>query len=887
LRLRHKFTRPHPSHPIAAATTAAIAAGALLVGLIGAPAQAAETPEPDPTSAPAPTASPTDAPADDADRTTESPADAAVPDDSADAASGEQRAAATTAPVVLLDDDFSRDATAGWGQSDNGLTYSSWSSRTAVVSVDGEAAAIALAPGESAYLTPRAVSADDIRISADIRLTESGGRSYYAFTTRVQNDGSSYRVRVSTDASGRPQLSVVRSKGRIDTELKSVLLPMSLLGDSWVTFDASVTGTDAVVFEARLTPKGEKPGAPQLTATDRSSERLSSAGGFAVWGYSSSSAGGQTVLQLDSLTALVATTPLSGEVPTEPEQPPTEPEQPPTEPEQPPTEPEQPPTEPNTSTRGATTVGTASYPVPQGAVFVNGASTSGTQNGRAETPFRTVQAAVTASPAGSTIVIRGGEYHESVNVPFSKTLTIQAYPGEAVWFDGSTRVTSWSQSGSTWVSGGWKAEFSSDMLDGNASWFVDPKYPMANRPDMLFIDGVAQKQVASASQVVAGTFAVDYASDRLILGTNPAGHQVRVSDLPQALNVQSANSVLRGFGVRRYATSYDVLGTVRMHNVGTVLRDLVIEDNATIGLFVGNDRATVDNLTVRRNGLLGFSLTTAYNSTVTDSLFTDNNVERFNGSPVAGGIKVTRSRGVLMSNVDTSRNIGSGTWFDESCFDVKIVDVTSNGNTEIGIHAELSSQVTIARSQTFDNKEGIRIFDTENVLITNNDLGNNSRHDINLMQDERRQATHRVGRDPRVSGADPTVTWITRNISINNNVFAAGGPRAIFAHDTATGRAVDTWNLTIEGNLFSSSTGGPSMVTWGGSGDSYETFQTPQALAAAKNRTWVNAMTTRPEPFASMTDEIEANASVAVPLSSRVATLLGLAAGAEFLGSGR
>ena len=518
---------------------------------------------------------------------------------------------------------------------------------------------------------------------------------------------------------------------------------------------------------------------------------------------------------------------------------------------------------------------------------MNGSATSSTQNGRAETPFRTVQAAVSASPAGSTIVIRGGEYHESVNVPFSKTLTIQAYPGEAVWFDGSKRVTSWSQSGSTWVSAGWTAEFSSDMLNGNASWFVDPKYPTANRPDMLFIDGVAQRQVASASQVVAGTFAVDYSSDRLILGTNPAGREVRVSDLPQALNVQSANSVLLGFGVRRYATSYDVLGTVRMHNVGTVLRDLVIEDNATIGLFVGNDRATVDNLTVRRNGLLGFSLTTAYNSTVTDSLFTDNNVERFNGSPVAGGIKVTRSRGVLMSNVDTSRNVGSGTWFDESCFDVRIVDVTSNNNTEIGIHAELSSQVTIARSQTFENKEGIRIFDTENVLISNNDLGNNSRHDINLMQDERRQATHRVGRDPRVSGVDPTVTWITRNISINNNVFGAGGPRAIFAHDTATGRAVDTWNLSITGNLFSSSTGGPSMVTWGGSGDVYETFQTPQALAAAKNRTWENAMTARPEPFGSMVEEIGANASVAVPLSSRVATLLGVATGTELLGSGR
>ncbi|WP_218683187.1 right-handed parallel beta-helix repeat-containing protein, partial [Microbacterium sp. BF1] len=271
-------------------------------------------------------------------------------------------------------------------------------------------------------------------------------------------------------------------------------------------------------------------------------------------------------------------------------------------------------------------------------------------------------------------------------------------------------------------------------------------------------------------------------------------------------------------GVRRYATSYDVLGTVRMHNVGVTLRDLVIEDNATIGLFVGNDRATVDNLTVRRNGLLGMSITTAYGTTFSDSLVTDNNTEHFNGSPVAGGVKVTRTRGIVMSNVDTSRNIGSGTWFDESCYDVKILDVTSNDNTEIGIHAELSSKVTIARSQAFDNREGIRIFDTENVLISNNDLGNNSRHDLNLMQDERRQATHKVGRDPRVPGVDPTVTWITRNITIRNNVFGAGGPRAIFAHDTATGRAVDTWNVTIDGNLFSSAAGGPSIVTWGGSG---------------------------------------------------------------------
>lgn len=195
--------------------------------------------------------------------------------------------------------------------------------------------------------------------------------------------------------------------------------------------------------------------------------------------------------------------------------------------------------------------------------------------------------------------------------------------------------------------------------------------------------------------------------------------------------------------------------------------------------------------------------------------------------------------------------------------------------------------MTIARSQTFGNREGIRIFDTENVLITNNDIGDNARHDINLMQDERRQATHRVGRDPRVTGTDPTVTWITRDITIRNNVFAAGGPRAIFAHDTRTGRAVDTWNLTIDGNLFSQSKGGPSMVTWGGSGDVYETFSTPQALAAAKNPGWRNAMTTTPEAFGDMADDVAANRAIARPLSTATAALLGVAAGTVLLGSGR
>lgn len=216
----------------------------------------------------------------------------------------------TASPDVLLSDDFDRTAPTGWGTSDNGLDYSSWSSRATVASVADGAAALTLNPGESAYLTPQAVQAQDVRISADLRLDRTGGRGYYAYTTRVQKDGSAYRVRLLTDAKGQVQLSVIRTRGGVETELKSASVPLSILGDGWYTFDATVTGTDAVTFEARLTPAGTTPGAPQLTVTDSSRERLAGAGGFAMWGYASSSATAPVDLQIDSLEATVAAGPL-------------------------------------------------------------------------------------------------------------------------------------------------------------------------------------------------------------------------------------------------------------------------------------------------------------------------------------------------------------------------------------------------------------------------------------------------------------------------------------------------------------------------------------------------------------------------------------------------
>ena len=84
-----------------------------------------------------------------------------------------------------------------------------------------------------------------------------------------------------------------------------------------------------------------------------------------------------------------------------------------------------------------TTVGAAHYPVPSGAIIVS-PSGNDAAAGTTSAPLRTLAHAVASAPSGATIVLRAGSYHESVVIPPGKRLTIQAWPGEPVWLDGSS-----------------------------------------------------------------------------------------------------------------------------------------------------------------------------------------------------------------------------------------------------------------------------------------------------------------------------------------------------------------------------------------------------------------------------------------------------------------
>ena len=174
-------------------------------------------------------------------------------------------------------------------------------------------------------------------------------------------------------------------------------------------------------------------------------------------------------------------------------------------------------------TAGALPIGSSRYPVPTSQTVFVSPSGSDSARGSVSAPVRTIKRALVLAPTGGTVVLRSWDLPR-VRHREQKTVTIQNYPGEAVWLDGAQTVTGWVADGSVWRKAGWNhvfdhsPTFTSGQADGTASWkFVNPAHPMASHPDQLWVNGVAMTQVGSKAQVRPGTFFYDEAGQEPLL----------------------------------------------------------------------------------------------------------------------------------------------------------------------------------------------------------------------------------------------------------------------------------------------------------------------------------------------------------------------------------
>jgi parallel beta-helix repeat protein len=551
-------------------------------------------------------------------------------------------------------------------------------------------------------------------------------------------------------------------------------------------------------------------------------------------------------------------------------------------------------------TAGGFAVGLASYAVPTGAIFV-ATTGSDTATGTAAKPVKTITRALALTPAGGTVVLRGGTYHETVTIS-SNRVTIQNYPKEAVWLDGSVPVTGWVQDGTSWRHDGWtprfdaSAGFSKGDRDGtSAGWqYVNPAYPMASHPDQFYIGGVQQRQVASRDKVVAGTFFLDEATSKVYLGTNPTGLSVRGTTLAKAISIRTTGTIIRGIGVHRYAPSIWHIGAVTVERPSVRIENVHIEDSATIGLGVIAADVLVNHTTILRAGLLGLHAATADRLRVMGSRLDGNNWERFNSAPVSGGMKAGRSRGILVKDSSISRNLGHGYWSDVSVYDTKLVKNNLVKNSATGIFLEISARGTIADNLVDGNgAEGVKINNTSSVVIWNNTIVRNARP-INIVQDSRTKANTSYGDDTRYPN-DPEMTWLVGPVTVRNNVIGLPNTKAncvLCVEDYTHTRTAAQMGVTSNGNVFNRvNAGDPDWLTvWSrgsinvnpavyGTLSAYRTATGQDKVSLAYDGSVVVGST------GGLSSTVQGKAgTVAQPLPSSISSLVGRTVGTRRLG---
>lgn len=829
--------------------------------------------------------------------------------------------AASSAPSVLARDSFDRSVGSGLGAADLGGSYVLGYSGANPFAVSDGAAQVALTGG-SVSASLMQVQATDVDVSVVAGLGEIPDQRFGVFHSvegRKLADRSAYRGRVIIRERGRMTVSLSRKRGSRDVGLGERPLSATVATGSQVRLEMQVSGSNPVSVRVRAWVDGTPEPGWQLTVVDDSADRIVGPGGVGYLDYLSgasvpahlavtsfaadslpvdpadtgeSTATPSSVPSTPSGSAATTASTAASTTPTSPTSPtPTSSAPSTTSPSSSGAAPT--PTVSSTSTpapptpasmsadRGSLPIGAASYPVPAGALFVSSLSGDDAASGSVSAPKRTVTAALRAAHSGQTIVLRAGTYHESVFVtPDKAGVTVQNYPGEAVWFDGSRAVDRWEGAGSTWTAGGWTAEFdhwTSFTRGLNQKSFLTPAFPMAAWPDQLYVDGSQLRQVGSVAEVSPGTFFVDYATDRLTMGTNPDGHEVRAADLDRAITVAAPDVTLRGFGVRRYANSLSTGGAIYLARPGDTAQNLVLQDLATQGISMYKANVWLDHVTILRAGMVGASGHLADGARVTNSIISQTNTEHFNKAPASAAIKITRSRHILVSNNYLSDNYDThGMWIDISVVDFKIVGNTVQNNGRApNIQVELSDTGIVADNIVRGGDDGVYIYDAGNVKVYNNTFGGNSRGSVYLSQDDRRADAAGLG--------DPACPWIVRNITISNNVFQYNGGDyglQIRALDGSTHISASQMNITIDGNVFHEpSEHTDMMVAWGGDDNhSLTRLSSPSALNAFLNKNWVNFQD--PRGVAARVD-----GRLGVPLPADIATAIGQPAGTRHIGA--
>ncbi|SEM60248.1 hypothetical protein SAMN05444354_11983 [Stigmatella aurantiaca] len=486
------------------------------------------------------------------------------------------------------------------------------------------------------------------------------------------------------------------------------------------------------------------------------------------------------------------------------------------------------------------------YPIPSGAIFM-AANGNDSNPGTQASPVATLNRAIALVPSSGTIVVRGGVYRDWYNngagnyKVATKPLTLQAYPHEQVWFDGTDvkPASSWTSDGlghwymdwstPSFCNGGYytyKYDAQPTTNQGPCSHFDmygDPANPAAGDPQMVFIDGTYVHEVKTLAEATPGNFFYDWTHRRLFIATNPSGHTVEVAARPVALVLGGTGYAVKGIGFRRYATneySNTTNAAVYIGATHSLIENCVFTQMAAGSLSIKPQGGVVRRSVFANNGFTAIGSNGQTNSStpgydgllLEENIVNANNTERFgtncSRSCAQAGVKIAHMNGFTVRHNVFENNLGgAGFWCDEDCRGGVMVYNISRNN-KIGIFYEVSDTGIIASNLIYGNTyAGIQSC-SSNTKIYNNTLVNNAAINIWIYDDARNEA------DKRGSDIGPD----TANVDVSNNILSGGNIttfKASRSDNNSTNTGPNTFFSGLDYNSYYRSGGsGKSLVNW-------------------------------------------------------------------------
>lgn len=505
--------------------------------------------------------------------------------------------------------------------------------------------------------------------------------------------------------------------------------------------------------------------------------------------------------------------------------------------------------------RGAAPLGTASYSVPSGSLFVSSTFGNNSFAGTSvASPKATIGAAVSAASSGQYIFVLDGDYNESVTVS-TKAVHIRNYPGEYYTLIGSRLVASWtSDSGKWWATNTFEVDHGTSFSAGSSdvSW-NGPTNPYGSYPDAVYVDGELLTQVGTLGDVTTGKCFFDYAADRVYIGTNPSGHEVRVGNKTNAVNFSYPGCTIAGGQITQYSNPISSFGALILARTGCWAENMWIEDIATVGVSVGmssqnGKNIPLRNCTIQRIGMLGVHGNWCDGVNLESNVVTECNSQLFDTAPTAAGIKLTHCRGVKIRNNDVSDNYSIGIWTDESVYDFGIYCNTVNRNVSAGFDIECSGNGVIAGNYIDCggvSNAAVYIYTSGNVKFCNNAVTGAVLHDFQVRTDSRRPTvgyTSSSQRDQRYTDwATYATGWHWDGVDVFNNVFGGEGPRSLWVQAVSGATTnPDSATMFFRNNYLPNraSAGGTAMMMYYTAGNSgSNTWHTVSSIVA-HNAAW-------------------------------------------------